>query len=145
MSRSSPHRRSTALSAVRPTRCCPCPCTRPGLLISLTSAGRTAHEIRSAGGFAVNVLSWEQRELTRRFAEEPARHRFAGVPWVSEGGQPVLAGSAAGVVCAVESCYDVWDHTLLVGRVLRSAHHPDRTPLLYHRHEWHPFLRTSGS
>ncbi|MET9428704.1 MULTISPECIES: flavin reductase family protein [unclassified Streptomyces] len=106
----------------------------PSLLVSLAATGRTARAIRRAGGFAVNVLSWEQRELTRRFAEEPPCRRFDGVPWAYEQGQPVLIGAAASVVCAVDSCYDVWDHTLLVGRVLHSAHHPDRTPLVYHRH-----------
>ncbi|MEV3988935.1 flavin reductase family protein [Streptomyces sp. NPDC049837] len=105
----------------------------PGLLVSLAAAGRTAREIRRVGAFAVNVLSWEQRDLTRRFAEEPPGRRFTGVPWAVQDGQPVLTGAVASVVCAVDSCYDVWDHTLLVGRVVHSAHHPDRTPLLYHR------------
>ncbi|MDN3295972.1 flavin reductase family protein [Streptomyces ficellus] len=105
----------------------------PGLLVSLAAAGRTAREIRRVGAFAVNLLSWEQRDLTRRFAEEPPCRRFTGVPWAIQDGQPVLAGVAASVVCAVDSCYDVWDHTLLVGRVVHSVHHPDRTPLLYHR------------
>lgn len=105
----------------------------PSLLVSLATSGRTLRAARSAGAFAVNLLSWEQRHLVRRFAEQPPGSRFDGVPWVPEGGQPVLLGAAVSIVCAVEGCYDVWDHTLVMGRVLYSAYHADRTPLLYHR------------
>jgi flavin reductase (DIM6/NTAB) family NADH-FMN oxidoreductase RutF len=88
----------------------------PSLLISLRTGASTLDAITRAGAFAVNVLSWRQRELCQRFAAAPARERFDGVPYHLRLGVPVLMGSSASVVCALHDAMDVADHTLVIGR-----------------------------
>ncbi|MEE1927861.1 flavin reductase family protein [Streptomyces sp. TRM 70351] len=110
----------------------------PSLVVSLASSSRTVHRIRHGGGFSVSLLSWEQRDLTQRFARGRPDERFAGVPHTYQEGQPVLSDAAAGFVCRVESCQEMWDHTLVVGQVLHSTHHRERVPVVYHGHAQHP-------
>jgi flavin reductase (DIM6/NTAB) family NADH-FMN oxidoreductase RutF len=40
----------------------------PTMVVSLTTSGGTLRNLRAAGVFAVNVLSWRQRELYRQCA-----------------------------------------------------------------------------
>lgn len=93
----------------------------PTMLVSLRTVGRTLDEVLGAGMFAVNALSWEQRDLVRRFATGPPEQRFGGVPHALVDGVPVLTGACATVVCALERTVTVLDHTLLVGAVRRTA------------------------
>jgi flavin reductase (DIM6/NTAB) family NADH-FMN oxidoreductase RutF len=88
----------------------------PRLLVSLRSGTGTLRAVTRTGAFAVNVLSWDQRDLCHTFAEAPPHERFDGVPYDLELGVPVLKGSTASVVCTVHEAMDVADHTLVIGR-----------------------------
>ncbi|MEV4443061.1 flavin reductase family protein [Streptomyces sp. NPDC049577] len=92
-------------------------CDPPSLLVSLTTGSRTLAGILAAGAFAVNVLAWSDRALTRRFATGTAAERFAGVPWDSVHGVPVLTRAAVSVVCTVGETVPLLDHTLVAGMV----------------------------
>ncbi|MFF8830840.1 flavin reductase family protein [Streptomyces sp. NPDC015131] len=108
----------------------------PSVLVSLASAGRTVRHARDHGGFAVNILSWQQRELMDRFARLPAAERFQGVDFRYEEGCPVLAGTAAAVVCRLDQSPTALDHTLLIGRALWTGQDPAAPALvLYQRHQ----------
>ncbi|MGY1496674.1 flavin reductase family protein [Streptomyces sp. QTS52] len=107
----------------------------PSVLVSLASAGRTVGHARDHGRFAVNILSWQQRDLMDRFARLPAAERFQGVPHRQEEGCPVLAGTAATVVCRLDQAPAVLDHTLLIGRALWTAQDPDARALVLYRHQ----------
>jgi flavin reductase (DIM6/NTAB) family NADH-FMN oxidoreductase RutF len=81
--------------------------------------------------FAISVLSAGQADLARKFAM-PAEDKFSGVPLEQTPfSSPVLADSAAWLVCEPHQVLEMGDHSLLVGRVLgcRSAGVP---PLAYH-------------
>lgn len=82
--------------------------------------------------FAVNVLSEQQEELSRRFAG-PHEGRFDGVGYrLSEHGLVLLDGVVGHIECAREAVYEAGDHVIVVGRVLGGAAGEGR-PLLYYR------------
>ncbi|KAB8161593.1 flavin reductase [Streptomyces sp. 3MP-14] len=89
----------------------------PTLVVSLRSTGKTLDDVLTAGRFAVNVLSWHQRELAQHFATGDPRHRFDHVPHTRWDGVPVLEDTSATVVCRLGYTMPVLDHTLLFGTV----------------------------
>lgn len=109
----------------------------PSVLVSLASAGRTARRVIDHGGFAVNVLSWQQRELSARFARLEPHRRFEGVDHRYREGCPVLDGTAAALVCRLEQAIPVLDHTLLIGRPLWTHHDPEAPGLVLCRRREH--------
>lgn len=110
----------------------------PLLLVSLANTGRTLRHALRTGGFAVNVVSWQQRDLYRRFAQGDALRRFDGVAHSTRDNQPVLTHAAAVFTCTVEQAVEVGDHTLLVGSPVEASHDADTRPLVIHRHRAHP-------
>ncbi|GAA3487589.1 flavin reductase family protein [Streptomyces cremeus] len=109
----------------------------PSLLVSLAATSRTLLHALRTGGFAVNVVSWRQRELYRRFAQGDPLRRFDGVTHTVRDGQPVLAHTSAVFTCTVERSIEVGDHTLLVGSPTEAFHDADARPLVLHRHRAH--------
>lgn len=82
-----------------------------------------------AAYFAVHVLAADQTDVARRFAagsgafEADAGHR-------SPEGIPLLPGVLARFDCALHAEHDGGDHSIVVGRVLRSALKPG-APLVF--------------
>ncbi|MEU6556717.1 flavin reductase family protein [Streptomyces sp. NPDC046915] len=103
----------------------------PTLVVSLAAGSGTLRAVRAAGGFAVNVLSWQQRALADRFARLPAERRFDQVPYDTVEGAPLLAGTVTGAVCRVADCVPLDDHVLVSGRVLHTRTREDLTPLVH--------------
>ncbi|MFD8260126.1 flavin reductase family protein [Streptomyces griseoluteus] len=103
----------------------------PTLLVSLASHSGTLRAVRSAGTFAVNVLSWQQRDLADRFARLPGELRFDRVPHDTVHGAPLLEGTVTGVVCRVADCVALDDHILVSGRVVHARVHDGVTPLVH--------------
>ncbi|MFF1278611.1 flavin reductase family protein [Streptomyces marokkonensis] len=107
----------------------------PPLLLSLAIGGRTVRQALDHGLFAVNILSWQHRDLIDRFAQRPAAERFEGVAHRDEEGCPVLQGTAATMVCRLDQAPTAFDHTLLIGRALWTAHDlAAQAAVLYQRH-----------
>ncbi|MFE7855671.1 flavin reductase family protein [Streptomyces sp. NPDC057403] len=103
----------------------------PTLVVSLASHSGTLSAVRAAGTFAVNVLSWQQRDLVDRFSTLPAALRFEEVPHHTVHGAPVLEGTVTAVVCRVADCVPLDDHVLVSGRVLHTLTHDGATPLVH--------------
>ncbi|MFF8640607.1 flavin reductase family protein [Streptomyces sp. NPDC015345] len=106
----------------------------PSLLVSLGGRSATLERIRAAGSFAVNVLTWSDRALTRKFATGTAAERFAGVGWDLMHQVPVLSRSAAAMVCEVHELVPLFDHTLVVGTVT-WAQAGEADPAVYYGNE----------
>ena len=91
--------------------------------------------VSAAGGFAVSLLSPEDRQLADRFAglmPAPGGLFRQGDTWIETGFGPVLDGrSWAG--CRLESAHTLgW--SLLVEATIEETHLTDRSaPLLHHR------------
>ena len=103
----------------------------PLVLWSLRLKSPSLQAFASAPHFAVNVLSREQLELSRRFSRSGS-DKFALGDWsAGEGGAPVLGGSVAHFECGLHAVQEAGDHMLFIGRVLRAQEHA-RAPLVFH-------------
>ena len=104
----------------------------PIVLWSLSVQSPSLEVFRTAGHFAVNVLTAEQLALSNRFAR-PAADKFAGVDY-ADGleGLPLLADCAATLECAVLEEQIVGDHVLFLGRVVQYAYKKAAPLLFFH-------------
>ena len=86
--------------------------------------------------FAVNVLSEDQEELSRRFATKGIE-KFAGIQWrMGECGSPLLDGVIGTIECKVTRSYEGGDHTIFLGEILSATAKGDR-PLLFFKGKYH--------
>lgn len=108
----------------------------PSVLVSLGSHSRTLAAILDTGSFAVNTLSWAQRELTRKFAAGSPAERFAGVPWQPERSIPVLSAAGMALVCEVGDTATLLDHTVVVGKVVWLRDTNAAPTVLYGREQY---------
>jgi flavin reductase (DIM6/NTAB) family NADH-FMN oxidoreductase RutF len=97
--------------------------------------------VRTAGRYAVNVLSEDQQALSDCFAGAPVapgRDEFCGAVWhPGPTGLPLLAGAIATLECTVVQTFSAGDHDLFIGRVDTLASDPGHPmPLLYYRRRY---------
>lgn len=114
------------------TAVCSVSATPPLLLVSLTTASRTAQGVSETGKFAVHLLPHRGRRYAEQFASRGSH--FDGVPFSrhSQSEVPVLSDVLGWFICTVEHAIPAADHMLFVGRVLEcelTDRAPD--PLLY--------------
>lgn len=89
----------------------------PLLLVSIANRSANLTAFAAGQGFAVNVLSEAQKDLSARFAR-PSEDRFEGLYWRSGPvGNPLLAGVTAWFDCTLERAVEAGDHTILIGRI----------------------------
>jgi len=92
----------------------------PLVLFCLGKDTKAGHHIRSVSGFAVNILSREQQDLSAYFAgvwkgDEPPPFTFT--EW--EGG-PRLEGCLAALGCQIHAIHEGGDHWIVVGHVVAT-------------------------
>lgn len=110
----------------------------PLVLVCVSNRGRTGEVIQASGQFSVNVLAEHQQQLSARFARTAATDRFAGVRY-EEGhnGAPMLDDALTSLECSLWATYPGGDHTIIVGRVLRTVYRNGaRAPLLFFQGEY---------
>jgi flavin reductase (DIM6/NTAB) family NADH-FMN oxidoreductase RutF len=91
----------------------------PPLVLACIDRGAHSYDAFTQGsGFAVNILSQDQRELSQRFASKSAE-KFAGVAW-SKGatGLPIIDGALAWLECRHWRRVTAGDHVVLIGEVV---------------------------
>ncbi|NRF07078.1 flavin reductase family protein [Agrobacterium pusense] len=89
----------------------------PLLLVCLAKSSRNYQTLMTAPGFAVNILSEDQKDVSNTFAR-PVEDRFAAVDWQKGPfGSPVFAGVAAWFDCSAHDRVDAGDHVILIGKV----------------------------
>ena len=81
-----------------------------------TKAGQLIH---GAPGFAVSILSHDQRDLSSYFAGA-GRRRAAAVHVHGVGGRPRLDGCVAALGCRVHAIHEGGDHWIVVGQVIAT-------------------------
>jgi flavin reductase (DIM6/NTAB) family NADH-FMN oxidoreductase RutF len=106
------------------------------VLVCLDETSRGLGLIERAGAFAVNVLSAEQQDISRWFAN---RHRpagstmFDGVPFEpGVTGGPILVEAAASFDCRLRQSHRAGDHLIVLGEVVALVHRPQLDPLIFH-------------
>ena len=109
----------------------------PLVLWSLRLQSPSVRDFDAAACFAINVLSEDQVELSRRFAASTMADRFDEGLWHRGlGDAPLLGGCSAHFECETVSHQDAGDHRLYIGRVLRLQHQP-LSPLIFHAGHYH--------
>ena len=86
--------------------------------------------------FAVNVLSEEQEELSRRFASKGI-DKFQEIKWHrGKNDIPLLDGAIGYIECKVANIYEGGDHTIFLGEIVCVSATEDR-PLLFFKGKYH--------
>jgi 3-hydroxy-9,10-secoandrosta-1,3,5(10)-triene-9,17-dione monooxygenase reductase component len=94
----------------------------PLALVCFENNTRTLPMVIEAGGFGVNVLSSEQKQLARVYASKvPEAEKLGGVPHRFERGVPVIDGSIAWAVCELRELIPGGDHTIALGEVVEMG------------------------
>lgn len=89
----------------------------PLLLVSVANRSANLAAFTQGAGFAVNVLSEAQKDISARFSR-PSEDRFADLYWRrGPMGNPLLAGVSAWFDCTTEQVIPAGDHTILIGRI----------------------------
>jgi flavin reductase (DIM6/NTAB) family NADH-FMN oxidoreductase RutF len=109
----------------------------PLVLFSLDRTTASFQAFCDAEHFAINILTEQQIELSRKFAlSHPGKWTDIPYSLAEHSGCPVLEDSMAYFECRKEYSYEGGDHLIFVGHVLRCeilSEDPEVTPLLYAR------------
>ncbi|WP_246161763.1 flavin reductase family protein [Segnochrobactrum spirostomi] len=93
----------------------------PLLLVCLARSSRNYAAMTESAGFAVNILSEDQKDVSNTFARR-VEDRFATVRWEpGPQGSPVFPDAAAWFDCVTERVVEAGDHAILIGRVAAFA------------------------
>lgn len=104
----------------------------PLVLWSLGNNSGNLSVFESCTHFAINMLSSQQEDIARRFANSRLPDKFAGVALHrTPEGVPIIDEALTVLVCVHDHCRMVGDHLLLIGRVVRTSSHPGE-PLVFH-------------
>lgn len=89
----------------------------PLVLVCLANSSSNYNTFAKADGFAVNILSEGQIDISNTFAR-PVEDRFASVDWrKGPAGSPVFSGTSAWFDCSMFNTMDAGDHLILIGKV----------------------------
>lgn len=89
----------------------------PLVLVSIDAKNQVLPRFLDGTAFAINILSGEQQELSRRFSAA-LEDRFEGVAWnPGEWGAPILDGAIACFECHLQNAVAAGDHTVLIAAV----------------------------
>ncbi|WP_299192416.1 flavin reductase family protein [uncultured Litoreibacter sp.] len=94
----------------------------PLVLVCLSNSSRNFEALVTASGFAVNILSEAQADISNTFAR-PVEDRFASVAWGrGPRGAPILEGVSAWFDCSMHKTVEAGDHVILIGEVAAFGH-----------------------
>lgn len=104
----------------------------PPLVLVCIGQERSIHAVlRDGPGFAVNILTVEQRAVAYSFAKGD-HDRFAATASLDgRHGIPLIQDALAHIQCDLHALLDGGDHTIVVGRV-RQVDLGEGEPLIYH-------------
>ncbi len=89
----------------------------PLLLVCLAKTSRNYQTLMTTKGFAVNILSEDQKDVSNTFAR-PVEDRFAAVDWQKGPfGSPVFSDVAAWFDCSAHERVDAGDHVIIIGKI----------------------------
>ena len=108
----------------------------PLVLVCAARSSRTRTALVASGGFAVNVLAADQRDVVRAFGSRDGT-RFTSVPWQPGAlGNPHITGALAFIDCTVASLLPGGDHVIFTGLVA-AAEAREADPILFYRGAFH--------
>ena len=102
----------------------------PLVMAAVAHSSAQLQAFEASSSFAVNILSEDQQDLSRRFAKVQ-EERFNGIAWkVGGSGAPLLDGTIASLECRTIHRIDVGDHRVLIGEAV-DGRVSDGRPLLF--------------
>ncbi len=115
----------------------------PLILVCVDKGAGFLRGLRPDQPFAVNVLSEEQQELAKRFANRREEDRFSGVAWAAGWANvPRLAATVATFGCTLDQVIEAGDHLVLIGAVQQLERHEGR-PLVWCDRNYHCLPRAA--
>lgn len=114
----------------------------PLVLVCLQKPIYPLQLVRESGVFAASILREGQADISAQFAGfaplPEGTDRFYGIETFSAvTGAPILENALAWVDCRVHAIYDGGSSSIIVGKVVATAHQPDMTPLAYHNRRYY--------
>ena len=108
----------------------------PLVVVCIDKAAQCYSCFEESKVFAVNVLSEDQEELSRRFATKGIE-KFGEIKWHrGENNVPLLDGSIGTIECKIVNSYEGGDHTIYLGEIV-SANATEDRPLLFFKGKYH--------
>lgn len=109
----------------------------PPLVAFFLGAGSsTWPKMRTSGAFCVHILGADQTDLCRHIANTPV-NKFDELRYtISDMGNPVLDDAVARIECRLENEFEIGDHSIAIGRVIKMTVERDIEPLLFVRGEY---------
>ena len=104
----------------------------PLVLWSSSLFAQSLPAFQESGHFVVNILAFDQIELSNKFAKQSDDKFIDTDHVVSESGAPVIIGAAAHFECRNEFRHYGGDHIIFIGHVERFAY-TDKPTLLFCR------------
>ena len=104
----------------------------PLILFSVDRRCQSLDALCAASGYAVNVLSEAQQELSNRFAKANSG-KWEGIAVAAPhgSGQVLLPDALATFECEPHACHDGGDHVIFIGRVVRHRARHEGRPLVF--------------
>ena len=114
----------------------------PLVLCCVAKAARMHTSIVSADSFAVNILSAEQQDLSKYFADwrrPDGMAQFDAVGWSAgaKTGAPLLDGTLAWLECELAQVLDGGDHSIFLGRVVATSRGSGEDALVFYGGKYH--------
>lgn len=89
----------------------------PMVLVCLANTSQNYDTLVNGEGFAVNILSEHQIEISNTFAR-PVDNRYANIQWhKGPAGSPILEEVSAWFDCKTHKTVDAGDHVILIGLI----------------------------
>lgn len=119
----------------------------PLVAFSVSRISKSYPVIRSVASLVINVLSYDQREISNVFAKS-GTDKWRGISWSPSAvhGHPVIDGVVASLECKICKEIECGDHMLVIARVLNLHAEKGLRPLLYYQGDYHRLeaVPTSG-
>lgn len=117
----------------------------PLVLCCVSRTARLHKAVSVERNFAVSVLSAEQEDTARHFADRSRPYgwaQFAPVGWAPgpHTGAPLITGALSWLECEVAEEVAAGDHSVFVGRVLEAVSGDEGSALLFHGGAFHGLL-----
>ncbi|WP_158555817.1 flavin reductase family protein [Peribacillus glennii] len=104
----------------------------PLVIINVDKKSSLYTEFLNAESFAVNILSSEQEDISRRFSTKNI-DRFEGISYEEDvTGSPILKDVIGYFDCDIVKHYDGGDHTILIGET-KGGNIGSGEPLIFYR------------
>ncbi len=101
------------------------------VLVAVDKRAGSYTEIKANGCYAINILSLEHEEISKRFST-PGPKDFSGFQWkTAVTGAPILEEALGFVDCRLVEILPGGDHDIFIGEIVAGEARDDGQPLLY--------------